>query len=175
MDYNDLSAEARELTLFAENDFRIYQQEQAIRKNLAREMVRSRYDATLAPKFWGYWADAASQAYRKEYGGAGGTGSHAFTPAVRREAALFAARDFDNWARHNKAELVEMAGYKPKAKPAKKRSPSTRSNPGSRRKPVTKRRCSRAGASLRKARSRRASGTLHRCKARKQGARSRVR
>ena len=83
----ELSADANELILYAENEEKFYNQYKAIILNLARKMVRGRYDHTRAPLLWKHWVDAAARAYKREYG----TADWSFSVAVRKEAAAYLA------------------------------------------------------------------------------------
>lgn len=87
---NELSTEAHELMLFADNTSELYPQFKSIITNLSRKMVKGTYDPNRAPKLWRYWTDAAAIQYKKEFG-------YQFTPAVRQELALaLALRERDN-------------------------------------------------------------------------------
>jgi hypothetical protein len=82
--YDNLSTEARELVLWADNTASIYSHKMAIVKNVALKIKKGIYDPTRAPKLWRYWTDAASSDYKREFG-------FAFKPAVRQEAAEYFA------------------------------------------------------------------------------------
>lgn len=77
---------ARELDLYAENERDLYNQYQSILKNLLLKLRRGVYSATLAPKLWAYWFEAAAKKYAKEFGG-GVPWNVTFTKATRDFAA----------------------------------------------------------------------------------------
>ncbi len=83
----ELSADANELILYAENEEKFYNQYKAIILNLARKMARERYNHARAPLLWKYWVDAAARAYKREYG----TADWSFSVAARKEAAAYLA------------------------------------------------------------------------------------
>lgn len=97
---NDLSTEAGELVYYAETtEFtgttNLYNQRASIIKNLIRKLNKGAYDPKLAPKLWKYLYDNAAKGYTREHdvprpgrGGAFGV----FTPAIRREAAEYTAK-----------------------------------------------------------------------------------
>lgn len=85
----DISPEAWELILFAENSQPLMNQLDSIRLNIARKINSGIYDAAKAPLLWKYWFDSAAKLYIKEHGTGGGYGF--FTPAIRREAAAYYA------------------------------------------------------------------------------------
>jgi len=84
----DMSDEARELVLYAENDSQLYTQSAVpIMKNLTRKFKKGTYDPALAVKLWKYHADRAAQKYGKDHGNKDGL--KIFSPADRREAAKY--------------------------------------------------------------------------------------
>lgn len=56
-----------ELILFADNTASLQNQNQAIRKNLMRKIVKGIYDPKKAITLWTYYAESARQAYRLEF------------------------------------------------------------------------------------------------------------
>jgi hypothetical protein len=85
----DVSHEAWELILFAENSRELQNQLDSIRKNIARKINSGIYDPAKAPKLWEYWFNNAAKQYNKEFGS--GRGYGIFTPTIRREAAAYYA------------------------------------------------------------------------------------
>jgi hypothetical protein len=82
----ETSDEARELSLFAENDEPLYRRMvKPIEKNLARKIKKGTYDSKMALKAWEYLAEAAAKKYVKEFGG--GSWFQIFPPSARREMA----------------------------------------------------------------------------------------
>jgi len=66
--YKDKDA-AREIQLFADNDYMLYQQrKRPILINLGKKYKKGTYDVNKAAKLWRYYVDAALQKYHKEYG-----------------------------------------------------------------------------------------------------------
>jgi hypothetical protein len=69
--YKDKDA-AREIQLFADNDYMLYQQrKRPILINLGKKYKKGTYDVQKAAKLWRYYIDAAMQKYHKEYGSRG--------------------------------------------------------------------------------------------------------
>jgi hypothetical protein len=66
--YKDKIA-AREIQLFADNDYMLYQQrKRPILINLGKKYKKGTYDVNKAAKLWRYYVDAAMQKYHKEFG-----------------------------------------------------------------------------------------------------------
>jgi len=66
--YKDKDA-ARDVQLFADNDYMLYQQrKRPILINLGKKYKKGTYDVNKAAKLWRYYVDAALQKYHKEYG-----------------------------------------------------------------------------------------------------------
>jgi hypothetical protein len=85
---HDMSHEAHELVLYAENDSELYTQSAVpIMKNLTRKFKKGAYDPALAVKLWKYHADRAAKKYGKDHGN--DDGFKIFSPADRREAAKY--------------------------------------------------------------------------------------
>jgi len=89
MSFDDESA-ARELDLYAENESALYGQFKSIIANLKKKIESGKYDASKAPKLWGYWYDAAAKRYVKEFGGEVRT---AFPASLRGQLAKERAKD----------------------------------------------------------------------------------
>jgi hypothetical protein len=69
--YKDKEA-AREIQLFADNDYMLYQQrKRPILINLGKKYKKGTYDIHKAAKLWRYYIDAAMQKYHKEFGSRG--------------------------------------------------------------------------------------------------------
>jgi hypothetical protein len=66
---DDLSDEANELMLYAENDGDLYRQrETPVTINLLKKIKSGKYDSALSPKLWKYYADDSAKKYQKEFG-----------------------------------------------------------------------------------------------------------
>jgi len=74
---------ARELDLYAENTWELYNQKKSILANVRRRVAKGTYDPALAPKLWMYWVDAAAKRYTREFG----SGSPIFNKATREHLA----------------------------------------------------------------------------------------
>ena len=96
----ELSDEARELTLHADNDRHLHMSShEPIITNLRKKVKAGKYDPVLAKKLWRYHADRAAQDYAKKHG----DGTHwtkMFTPKHRDEAA-------SHWEEMHRGELSE--------------------------------------------------------------------
>lgn len=119
MNYGALSDEARELVLFAENEERIYRQEQSIYKNLDRKKAKGIFDIGKAAKLFRYETDAAAKEYVRQFGDDQRTGSPMFTTKDRQEAAEFMARAYESAYR---GRLDSGEAWQPKKKSSKTRS-----------------------------------------------------
>ena len=88
--YHNLSIDAKELVLWAENTQSLYAQKMSIVKNLAKKIVKGTYNTEKASKLWRYWTDEAAKDYNREFG-------FIFMPEIRREAAVyFALTEYDS-------------------------------------------------------------------------------
>lgn len=90
----DISHEAWELILYAQNSRELVARRDAIIKNVIRKINRGVYDPTKAPRLWQYWIDDAAQRYTKEFDTPrpGGRSSYGvFTRPIRLEAATYIA------------------------------------------------------------------------------------
>ena len=83
-------AAVRELELYADNEWALYNQKKSILKNLVNKKAAGKYDPLQAAKLWGYWYDEAARRYTKEFGG--GSGFGIFTKADRMTAAAEAEK-----------------------------------------------------------------------------------
>lgn len=92
MSYETDEAEATELVLFADNDYRTYKRREAFDVNLAKKLAAGTYDHAQAPKLWRYYVDYVVQEYDRQHGS--GRGSLTIvSPRVRQLAAqMFADR-----------------------------------------------------------------------------------
>lgn len=59
----------RELELYVDNNYSLYQRAEAIMANLERKVNRGVYDSSKAPKLWQYMIDEGARMYCKEFGG----------------------------------------------------------------------------------------------------------
>ncbi len=108
----DISDEAYELILYAENTESLYNQQQSIVKNLIRKMNRGVYDHSKAPTLWKYWMDNAAKGYTREHGT--GRGYGIFTPTIRREAATYMAQqEFDSIVAGDYEDLMALKKKNP--------------------------------------------------------------
>ncbi len=78
---------ARELALTYDNERAQQAQKESIINNLARKMAKGQYDRAKAVKLWGYAAKSGADAYAKQFGSHGDTGSKMFNAATRAMAA----------------------------------------------------------------------------------------
>lgn len=96
----EMSAEAHELVLHADNDRHLHHSShQPIIKNLKKKAKAGKYDSEKAKKLWGYHADRAAQSYHKQHG-SGGKWHHMFSTEHRRQAAA-------HFEAHHRAEVHE--------------------------------------------------------------------
>jgi hypothetical protein len=90
------ATEARELTLYIENDANLHRQQHTpIIKNLATKKLRSQYKHDLAVKAFGYLAEAGAKKYAKEFGSPDQPWHKLFDPATRKLVAEELTRDFE--------------------------------------------------------------------------------
>lgn len=95
-----MSHEARELTLYADNDGDLYRQNRhPLLKNLAKKQAKGVYNPDLATKLWKHHATLAAQKYAKEHGD-GRAWHHMFNTAHRHEAAV-------HWEKTHRDELKD--------------------------------------------------------------------
>jgi hypothetical protein len=80
--YDDLSDEAKELHLYADNDQNHHRKEQYIIANLQKKMNKGIYNPELAQKLWRYHADDVRKQYNKQY-------KTNFKPSHSKEHAAF--------------------------------------------------------------------------------------
>jgi hypothetical protein len=97
-----------ELTLYADNEFPLYKQRQAIAANLAKKRAKGTYNWKKAPQGFMSLADSAAKAYTKEFGSRGPHGAYGSFDAPTRAAAAY------QWARQEAAgEFRENKGRAP--------------------------------------------------------------
>jgi hypothetical protein len=97
----NLSPEAHELVLHADNDHRLYtSSKRPIMNNLAKKAKAGNYDAEKGKKLWGYHADRAAMNYHKEHG----TADHPWHKMFPKEARKQAADHWETSFRENKFE-----------------------------------------------------------------------
>ena len=123
---------ARELYLYAANDYDLYRQNiLPIILNLQRKIKSGKYKAELAPKIWRYAADNAAKTYT--HGGSGfgiGKGYGIFTVPIRNKAAEMLMEHFNEEvmearenprARKNLTRPSQATGRKPGARLLRRR------------------------------------------------------
>ncbi len=130
----ELSHEARDLTLHAENNADLWNRRRPeFLKNSIRRKLKGTYDSEKAAKLWEYFADEAAASYTTEHRASGPHGKYGiFTKAERREAARHFRDQFeDQW---NSGEIKEYhsdlfpKGAKKKAtKKASRKKPTVKS------------------------------------------------
>jgi len=99
--------DARELTLFAENDGDLYRSRiLPIIANLARKVAAGTFDADKALTLWRYAADDAAQRYTKAHGGAGFGSYGIFSLPTRKACAAMLA---EGYAEHVAEEAQTIA------------------------------------------------------------------
>lgn len=59
----------RELELYIDNNYSLYQRAETIMANLTRKLNKGTYDSSKAPKLWQYMVDDGARMYCKEFGG----------------------------------------------------------------------------------------------------------
>jgi hypothetical protein len=59
---------ARNLKLYIENTYELYNQKKSILANLKKRVDKGTYDPVLAAKLWLYWVDAGAKLYVKQMG-----------------------------------------------------------------------------------------------------------
>lgn len=84
---SDLSTDAHELVLHADNTQHLYNQRKAFVDNVARHKKRGNYDEEKGRKLWGYYADRVAQDYHKTYGDKTSKWHHMFPTSTRKEVA----------------------------------------------------------------------------------------
>lgn len=89
--------DAEELVLYIDNTYELYGQKQSIQKNLIRKLNKGSYDASLAPKLWGYLVQEGAKRYVQEMGESfqGMPWHKVFPTSIRQEAAQQMAADFE--------------------------------------------------------------------------------
>jgi len=92
----DMSHEATELELYADNSERLYHWKMALFEALARKKDRAIFDETLAPKIFASLLKDAAKAYEHEYMTAHSWRT-VFPTSVRAEVAESFTREFLTW------------------------------------------------------------------------------
>ena len=87
--YDNLSTEARELYLTAENMPEIEPRANAIISNLRNKLDKGTYESGKAVKLAAYLIDDANKQYKKDFG-------HSFSPAERKEVAIQWVKEFED-------------------------------------------------------------------------------
>lgn len=87
----DQSEEAKELTIYADNDAGIHQREKYFKLNLLRKIRDGKFNFDKSIKLWTYLMDEAAKKYDKEFGS---PGARTFSAADKRQAARAFAREF---------------------------------------------------------------------------------
>lgn len=106
--WNNLSKEAKELVLWADNDRHMHDSSKhPILKNLSKKARKGVYDSKLAAKLWGYHADRAAIGYHKEMGEPDQPWHKAWPKTTRAEAAA-------HWEDFHKDELKDYDDGKDK-------------------------------------------------------------
>ena len=82
----------RELDLYSDNTFELYNQKKSILANLQKKASKGVYDPVKAAKLWMYWVTAAAQRYTKEFG----SGSPIFNKATKEALAKELAARYPN-------------------------------------------------------------------------------
>lgn len=95
----DLSHNAHELVLHADNDSHLYKTSHVpIAKNLEKKFKKGTYDHEKAKTLWKSHADRAADSYAKEHGSPGQKGHHIFSVKDRKQAA-------EHFANYHHAEM----------------------------------------------------------------------
>ncbi len=84
---NNLSHEARELILHADNTQHMANQQNAFVNNMKRHMKAGKYDSSKGQKLWSYYADRVAQDYHKTHGSPNVKWHQVFSPKHRKEVA----------------------------------------------------------------------------------------
>lgn len=133
MSFESDEALAAELVRFTVSDGDLYRQQvQPILANLAKKIVKGRYDPDKALVLWGYLADNGALKYTWEFGDRkrgtrswhqqGVDGNGAFPKNIRR----LAAAEFRDYYNEELEELTSVvAGLQVKAKPARRKNAGT--------------------------------------------------
>ncbi len=94
-----------ELELWADNNESLYRQRAAFEENLAKKVLAGRYEHSLAPKLWMYFADQVALDYIRANVDPRGT-LNRIPISVRRDYAQALAHDFVSKAVHSPQDLV---------------------------------------------------------------------
>lgn len=94
---------ARELVLYADNSQSLYNQGNAIRKNLVKYMIKGTYSHERAIDGFIYLIEATIKEYRREFG------LPAVNAATKRIAALSFVKELEHRAENDKYLIEETA------------------------------------------------------------------
>ena len=90
------ATEARELTLYIENDADLHRQQHTpIVKNLATKKARSQYKHDLAVKAFGYLVESGAKKYARAFGSPNQPWHKMFDASTRKQVAEELTRDFE--------------------------------------------------------------------------------
>lgn len=90
------TTEARELTLYIENDANLHRQQHVpILKNLATKKARSQYKHDLAVKLFGYLVESGAKKYAKDFGSPGQPWHKMFDVSTRKRVAEELTKSFE--------------------------------------------------------------------------------
>jgi len=121
---------ARELALTYDNERAQQGQKESIINNLARKMAKGQYDRTKAVKLWGYAAKSGADAYAKQFGSHGDTGSKMFNAATRAMAAAILESENREYVEERAERFAPKKAKKnPSRKHARRAKRSHRRNP----------------------------------------------
>lgn len=121
---------ARELALTYDNERAQQGQKESIINNLARKMAKGQYDRAKAVKLWGYAAKSGADAYAKQFGSHGDTGSKMFNAATRAMAAAILESENREYVEERAERFAPKKAKKnPSRKHARRAKRSHRRNP----------------------------------------------
>lgn len=110
---------ARALALCYDNESAQQSQKESIINNLAKKMAKGVYNKAMAVKLWSYAAKSGADAYAKQYGSHGDTGSSMFNAATRLAAAKILEEENEEYVK----ERAESFGYKKNPSRRARKSP----------------------------------------------------
>ena len=96
---------AQELSLYIDNDRPLYDQSQAIAKNLLMKMRRGAYDPSKAPAAFAYLIEAGAKKYAKEFSSPK-EWNRIFSVPTRRKLAVDYARHFEREAKRGELDYL---------------------------------------------------------------------
>jgi alkylated DNA nucleotide flippase Atl1 len=110
--FADMSHEAHELVLHADNTQHLHHAQHAYVKNMQGHMKKGKYDSEKGKKLWGYYADHVAKDYHKEHGDRHTPWHKVFTKQHRNEVAAHFEQQHRDEAHHNLKEDVTLSeGY----------------------------------------------------------------